>query len=179
MIEKSRETEEFENFEELEKDYKEKVIVAKKELKNYKNDLRRLYCSKQKFKLLCFSFKKKVKEYKKIIILNLEGIIQEVTAKLFFGITMTLLGATKVLFPDSTDKSDVVGPYLDVVLGTLVIVLGIGLVILNNCEKNDEDGDSINVFIGKQLFEKGLYGLVIGVVVGSLTLLIEIAKAGN
>ena len=179
MIDKSRETEKIQNFEELEKEYKEKIIAAKNELKKSKNDLRHLNHSKKRFKFIYIFVKKLFRKYKKKIIINLKALIKKITAKLYFGITMTLLGASKVLFLDSTDKTDVIGPFLDVILGTLLIVLGIGLVVLHYSEKNDENTDSINYFIGKQLFEKGLHGLVIGVLVGSLTLLIELAKIGK
>lgn len=62
------------------------------------------------------------------------------------------------------DSGNPVEKIVNLILGILGLSMGLGLWILIYCEKNNEDKDSINIFIGKQLFEKGLHGILIGVV---------------
>lgn len=46
-------------------------------------------------------------------------------------------------------------------MGILLFSLGLGLILLGNVERKNRSLESVNAFIGKQLFEKGLYGIVI------------------
>lgn len=54
--------------------------------------------------------------------------------------------------------------------GILIGCMGAGLLTLGINEKKDDSPENINIYIGKQLFDKGLDGFVIGVVVGALKL---------
>lgn len=66
--------------------------------------------------------------------------------------------------------------YIEMVTMLLIMFMGAGLIILDISQLKEEDADSINVFIGKQLFEKGLYALVIGIFIGGLTLLVNLVE---
>ncbi|MGX7393974.1 hypothetical protein [Carnobacterium mobile] len=54
--------------------------------------------------------------------------------------------------------------------GILIGCMGAGLLTLGINEKKNDSSENINIYIGKQLFDRGLEGFVIGVVVGALKL---------
>jgi len=56
------------------------------------------------------------------------------------------------------------------IAGVLLIITGSGLFIIGLQDDNYQE-DNINLYIGKQLFEKGLEAMVIGILVGSLSLI--------
>lgn len=78
---------------------------------------------------------------------------------------MTMVGI--VLFIVALFMSDL----LIHVYAVLIAITGVGLSLLGRSDIVKDSTDSINVFIGKQLFKKGLSGLIIGVLVGSLRII--------
>ena len=59
------------------------------------------------------------------------------------------------------------------VLGLLMMIIGAGLYVLGASTTDKNIQQDINIFIGKQLFEKGTQAFVLGVVLGIFTKLIK------
>lgn len=99
--------------------------------------------------------------------------ITENKIKTFFGLCFIIFSTINILYPFSINEeielADSITNFVLLIVNILIGITGLGLVILDESERKDEDDESINVFIGKQLFEKGLNGIVVGVLIGSLT----------
>lgn len=86
------------------------------------------------------------------------------TLKKPVAVGMILFGAASFLASSFMGQEHAVDKIVSLILGILCFSMGIGLFILSNCEDMKDSIDSVNMFIGKELFEKGLYGILIGVV---------------
>lgn len=87
----------------------------------------------------------------------------ELTNKKYIGSLLISIGF--ILFAVGSKDNDLIMSVIGILLG----FMGAGLVTLAvNKNKSSED---INIHIGKQLFDKGLEGFVLGVVVGALKII--------
>lgn len=77
-----------------------------------------------------------------------------------------LFTAGLLLASFSTNDADI----FMTIAGILLIITGSGLYMIGVQDSKNQK-DNINLYIGKQLFEKGLEAMVIGVLVGSLSLI--------
>lgn len=84
--------------------------------------------------------------------------------KKIIGFMFLLVGFGSLVL--SKFQLEVIDQVIFVILGALMVTTGAGLVVLAISEEKNEEPDSINIFIGKELFEKGIYGIVVGVVLG-------------
>lgn len=87
----------------------------------------------------------------------------------YVGSVLLLIGSVSLIKNAYTETS--INIAINLVLGILWVAIGLGLIVLGVSEKNKESKDSINIYIGKQLFEKGLYGIIVGVVLGIFSMI--------
>lgn len=108
-------------------------------------------------------------EYKKVRVYSKDN-----KTKKFGGLSLTIFSILYIIYSVIISNSamnfeTLVADFVLFIIVVLFFIIGLGLVVLDNCERKGEDAASINVYVGKQLFEKGLNGIVIGVIVGSFT----------
>lgn len=87
------------------------------------------------------------------------------------GATLVVAGLFVFGLSPFFPKEDVFKAITFTVLGLLAIVIGAGLYVLGVSVTDIESRKDIKIYIGKQLFEKGLYGFVVGVILGIFSIL--------
>lgn len=92
----------------------------------------------------------------------LKDFVFKLNLKEYVAVAFIVIGFFNWVILRLTNPEDIISTVVYLILGILFICMGSGLYILSSCEKNEEPKDSVNMFIGKELFEKGLYGTVIG-----------------
>ncbi|MER2293974.1 MAG: hypothetical protein ABS913_01490 [Desemzia incerta] len=164
---------EISEFDFLLKKYKEEIKLSKKYIKEKRKEIWKIRCkkyfNKNIFGKLFHTIVNTFHKIKTIISCRIKVLKSELTAKLVIGLLLGLVGAGSIFIAYTTD--DDVEIFINLITGSLIIVIGFGLFMLDLSEKREESKDSINVFIGQELFKKGLHGILIGVLVGSLKLI--------
>lgn len=79
-----------------------------------------------------------------------------------------IAGFSGLLFINSLSMNITIEMIVHFSMGILLFSLGLGLMILGNIDRKNHSMESANAYIGKQLFEKGLYGIVITIADGLL-----------
>lgn len=79
-----------------------------------------------------------------------------------------IAGFSGLLFINSLSMDITIEMIVHFSMGILLFSLGLGLMILGNIDRKNHSMESTNAYIDKQLFEKGLYGIVITIAAGLL-----------
>lgn len=126
-------------------------------------------------KLVDLSLEDLKREIKKMIEENEEekkkvnSLFSSDSIKKYLGTIITVFGAISYIFSSFQEAS--IEKFIDFILGSLFIVMGIGILMLSKVEKNKDSLDSVNGYMGKKFFETGLQGIVIGVIGGMVAVL--------